>query len=178
MSKIELYKNIKLILNNKLNTGNENVIKYIKDYINNKDILPSIEEAVDFILKNYKEPTELITKSTEETNITPATDMGLNILKTIAKKLLKSINSPVSFTIDFSSVQPLPEDENIYLMVTFMKITKNYEDEITKLTLKIANPGLIPDILKITQISGDNCVDVMFECTDIPKAEEYIKNYS
>jgi len=53
MSKIEFYRELK----NKLKDDYPESLKiFIQDYINNLTVLPSIEDALDFIQNNYKQP--------------------------------------------------------------------------------------------------------------------------
>ncbi len=61
MSKIEFHKNLKTELGKVFHLNDENLIKFIKDYVNDLNTLPPIDDAVNFILNNYKYPLRPIT---------------------------------------------------------------------------------------------------------------------
>ena len=55
MSKITLYREIILNLEDEY-ADTESLKTFVKDYVNNITILPKLEDALEYITKNYKPP--------------------------------------------------------------------------------------------------------------------------
>jgi len=84
------------------------------------------------------------------------------------ENLANKINDPKSFTSSFLSIRKFSNGK-YGIMITFRRNNEckegcegDCECEISKQTLKDANPELIPNFLKIDEVRGRNCIDVMF----------------
>ena len=60
MSKIQFYKKLKIKLSDDFDfdSEDETIDKIVKDYVNNLTVLPSIDDALDYIYNNYKSPVQ------------------------------------------------------------------------------------------------------------------------
>jgi hypothetical protein len=88
------------------------------------------------------------------------------------RKLLDVIRTPEGYSQDCRSIRFVPNLNKFAIMITYMPALNHeeYEHEISKRSLKLANPDLVPRFIKVDEIRGHHVIDVLFLCDRLPNS--------